>query len=81
MSVTETAIKYSFAVIIAGDDDTLRRALAAGFDIVGDFSPNGPGPLGAPYPTRKIALRKHVPTPLAGVADYYKGERAPEEWF
>lgn len=81
---TEVAVKHNYAVIICGDggsDDVLRRALAAGFDIVGDWSDSGPGPLGAPYPIRKIALRKTVMTPLAGVIDYWKGERAPEEWF
>lgn len=77
----EIAMRHNVAVIICGDDPVLRRALAAGFDIVGDWSPTGPSAMGGPNPTRKIALRKTVPTPLAGVADYYKGERAPEGWF
>jgi hypothetical protein len=79
--IQETAVLHNTAVIICGDDPVLRRAIAAGFDVVGDWSPTGPSAMGGPNPTRKIALRRTVMTPLAGVADYFKGERAPEEWF
>jgi hypothetical protein len=77
----ETAVQHNAAVIITGHDETLKRALAAGFIVVGDWSSQGPSPMGGPPPIRFIGLRKTVPTPLAGVVDYYKGERAPEEWF
>ena len=81
---SEIAVQHNYAVIICGDGDdldTLKCALAAGFDVVGDWSPRGPSAMGGPPGIRKIALRKNVMTPLAGVVDYYKGERAPEEWF
>ncbi len=79
--VVETAVQNNYALIITGNDDVLRRALAAGFEVVGDWPGQQPSGLGGPPPTNFIALRKHVPTPLAGVADYYRGERAPEGWF
>jgi hypothetical protein len=80
--VWETAVQHSYAVIICGDDGILRRALAAGFEIVGSWSRTGPtGIIGQPPPSTIVALRKHVPTPQAGFVDYYEGERAPEEWF
>ena len=81
LEIQETAVQHNYAVIICGDDPVLRRALAAGFDVVGEWSPTGPSAMGGPPPTRMIALRKTVMTPIAGLIDYYKGERAPEEWF
>jgi hypothetical protein len=77
----ETAVQHNAAVIITGHDETLKRALAAGFVVVGDWSSQGPSAMGGPPPTRFIGLRKTVPTPFAGVVNYYEGERAPEEWF
>lgn len=81
MSASEAAVRNNTATIITGHDEVLKRALAAGFNVVGDWSSEGPSGLGGPRPIRYIALRKSVPTPLAGIVNYFEGERAPEEWF